>query len=53
MGETISEKKDGTAIPNCEKWAKPSQKVKHAHRRHSNKGHTNEKNTKMNMKKSI
>jgi flagellar motor switch/type III secretory pathway protein FliN len=52
MGKTISEKKDGTAITKTEMWAKPSQKVKNTHRHHSNEGHTNKKNTAMNMKKS-
>jgi hypothetical protein len=53
MGTTISERNDGTAITKIETWATPSQKVKQNHRPDLNKGHTNKKNTKMNMKKRI
>jgi hypothetical protein len=53
MGKTVSEEKDGTDITKCERWEKPSQKVKQNHRHHFNEGHTNKKNTTMNMKKFI
>jgi hypothetical protein len=53
MGKIISEKRDGTAIPKFEGWAKSSQKVKQNHRHHFNEGHIKEKNTTMNMKMSM
>jgi hypothetical protein len=53
MGKTISENKNGSAVTKTETWARASQKVKQNHRHHLDEGHTNEKNTKINMKKCI